>query len=197
MHHVRRAGRPAEESVAATPYLAALGDGLDNVLCAVPAHDIGRSLLVHEDAHHSLEHGNLVLSVGEAGGRTCVTPERVAVNRMVARIPDNDGAQPQGDPVVEGGPDAYLSTLPLDDAVSAMSAAGVPSKVSDTAGLYVCNQVMYRVLHAVRSCGLMIPAGFAHVPYTPIQTVSKPERASLSSELSSAGLYSILITSLA
>ena len=138
-----------------------------------------------------------VLSVGEAGGRTCVTPERVAVNRMVARIPDNDGAQPQGDPVVEGGPDAYLSTLPLDDAVSAMSAAGVPSKVSDTAGLYVCNQVMYRVLHAVRSCGLKIPAGFVHGPYTPIQTVSKPERASLSSELSSAGLYSILITSLA
>ena len=119
----------------------------------------------------------VVVSVGEAGGRTCLTPERVAVNRMDARIPDNDGARPQGEPIVCGGPDAYLATLPVADLASASCAAGVPAKVSDTAGLYV---------------GIEARCGFVHVPYTPAQTVSRPDVACLPSDLASAGLAAMI-----
>lgn len=138
----------------------------------------------------------VVVSVGEAGGRTCLTPERVAVNRMDARIPDNDGARPQGEPIMCGGPDAYLATLPVADLASASCAAGVPAKVSDTAGLYVCNQVMYRVLHEADVCGIEARCGFVHVPYTPAQTVSRPDVACLPSDLASAGLAAMIEASL-
>jgi pyroglutamyl-peptidase len=133
-----------------------------------------------------------VVCVGEAAGRTCLTPERVAVNRMDARIPDNNGARPLGECIVAGGPDAYLSTLPVCDLVCASCAVGVPAKVSDTAGLYVCNQVMYRALHEATVCDIAAPCGFVHVPYTPAQTVLRPEMACMPSELASVGLAAMI-----
>lgn len=116
-----------------------------------------------------------VVCVGQAGGRTAVTAERIAINIMDAAGPDNAGAVPTDQPVIPGGPAAWFSTLPIKAMVSAMEAAGVPAAVSNTAGTFVCNQLLYRVLH---HAALHLPrcrCGFLHVPYIPEQTADKPE----------------------
>ena len=132
-----------------------------------------------------------VVAVGEAGRRPDVTVERVAVNVESARIPDNAGASPQEEPVVAGGPDAYLSRLPLNNCVGAAKSAGVPASISNTAGLYVCNQLMYRILHEVAASGGSIPAGFVHVPLTPAQAVGKQGAASMDARIAARPLVAI------
>jgi len=115
-----------------------------------------------------------VLCVGQAGGRACVTVERVAVNLADAGIPDNAGAQPVDEPVRADGPAAYFATVPVKAMVENVRAGGIPCQLSNSAGTYVCNCVMYEVLHmaAVRYPG--IRAGFLHVPYADEQAVVKP-----------------------
>jgi len=103
---------------------------------------------------------DLVISVGQAGGRSAIEVERVAINVQDARIPDNAGAQPIDEPVVAGGPAAHFSGLPIKAAVAALVAAGIPSAVSQTAGTYTCNHVFYRLRH------LGAHGGFVHVPYS-------------------------------
>ncbi len=107
-----------------------------------------------------------VISLGLAGGRPAVTVERIAVNCMDARIADNDGNSPCDDPVVLGGPAAYFATLPIKEIVTAMQAEGVPSAVSNSAGTYVCNAVMYRILHHAADFQKHMLCGFIHVPYS-------------------------------
>ena len=103
-----------------------------------------------------------VVCVGEAAGRTAITPEKVALNLRTARIPDNAGFQPHDEPVVEGGENALFSTLPVRKMTEAISAAGIPAEVSYTAGTYVCNDLFYLVLDHLKGSG--VPAGFIHVP---------------------------------
>ena len=91
------------------------------------------------------ERPDLVLCVGQAAGRAALTPERVAINIMDASIPDNAGAQPREEPVVPGGPAAYFTTLPVKRIAAAIQAAGVPAAVSNSAGTFVCNALLYRV----------------------------------------------------
>lgn len=112
----------------------------------------------------------LVICVGQAAGRAVITPERVAINVDDARIPDNAGAQPQDRPIDPAGPAAYFSTLPIRAMVQAIRQAGVPADISNSAGTFVCNHLMYSVLHyAAKACpGLR--AGFVHVPCIPAQT---------------------------
>ncbi|MEE6297203.1 pyroglutamyl-peptidase I [Georgenia wangjunii] len=105
---------------------------------------------------------DLVVCVGEAGGRDRIGLERVAVNVVDARIPDNDGAQPVDVPVVAGAPTAYLSALPVKACVQALARAGLPAEVSNTAGTYVCNATFYALMHLVEGTG--VRAGFVHVP---------------------------------
>lgn len=105
---------------------------------------------------------DLVIATGVAGGRTAVTPERVALNLDDARVPDNAGVRPVDRAIEAGGPDAYLTRLPVRAMVERMTAAGVPSELSLSAGSYVCNHVMYRMLHHVDARGTV--AGFLHVP---------------------------------
>lgn len=100
-----------------------------------------------------------VICVGEAGGRSRISIERVAVNLMDARIPDNDGFQPVDSSIREDGPAAYFSRLPVRRMVEAMENA----ELSYTAGTYVCNAVFYTLMDTVRDT---IPAGFIHVPKT-------------------------------
>jgi pyroglutamyl-peptidase len=107
----------------------------------------------------------VVLMLGVAPGRPALTIERVAVNVLDFEIPDNDGARPDGAPIVEGGPDAYLSTLPARSVVAAWREAGVPGCVSETAGTYLCNQALYTALHA--TAGRDVPVGFVHLPSLP------------------------------
>ena len=102
-----------------------------------------------------------IVCLGQAGGRDAVTPERVAVNLMDAAMPDSDGFQPVDEPIFPDGPAAYFSTLPVKAMVEAMQRPAVPSRLSDTAGTYVCNALMYAMLHRVKD----VPCGFIHVPY--------------------------------
>lgn len=110
-----------------------------------------------------------VLCVGQAGGRTGLTPERVAINIDDARIPDNEGHQPVDCPIAAEGPAAYFSTLPVKAMTAAIRQAGLPSDLSNTAGTFVCNHLMYGVLHHLAKHHPAIRAGFLHVPFLPQQ----------------------------
>jgi pyroglutamyl-peptidase len=119
---------------------------------------------------------SLVVCVGQAGGRLDVTPERVAINLIDARIPDNAGARPVDVPVVPDGPAAYFTTLPVKACVAAIRAAGVPASVSHTAGTYVCNQVFYGLMHLLSTLP-GVRGGFVHVPYSPEQVAASGKAA--------------------
>lgn len=110
---------------------------------------------------------DIVLALGQAEGRCDFSVERVAINVMDARIPDNAGAQPIDVPVIAGGPAAYFSTLPIKSLVAGLKAAGFPASVSQTAGTFVCNQVFYALQHTLDGMG--VHSGFMHLPLLPEQ----------------------------
>ena len=124
------------------------------------------------------EKPDFVLSIGQAGGRAEITPERVAINLNDARIPDNEGNQPIDEPVFPDGENAYFSTLPVKAMVEAIRKEGLPSSLSNSAGTYVCNHLMYGVLYYLDKRPSM-KAGFIHVPYIPEQTKNKKEMPAL------------------
>ena len=113
----------------------------------------------------------LVLCLGLAGGRACLSLERIAINIQDARIADNAGAQPIDLPVIKFGPAAYFSTLPIKAILQALTAANIPVEVSQTAGTFVCNHVFYALMHALKKQRGAVKArgGFVHVPYLPEQ----------------------------
>lgn len=115
-----------------------------------------------------------VLCVGQAGGRACVSVERVAINLAEAGIPDSDGDQPADQPIQAGGPDAYFSTLPVKAMAQRVRERGIPCQISYSAGTYVCNCVMYQTLHLAARRYPALRAGFIHVPYLHEQAVGKP-----------------------
>ena len=114
-----------------------------------------------------------IVCLGQAGGRSAITPERVAINIDDASISDNYGEKPCDRVIEPDGENAYFSTLPVKEIAYALKAAGIRSEVSNTAGTFVCNHLMYCVLHYVSENGLNIPAGFIHVPFIPEQTAGK------------------------
>ena len=109
-----------------------------------------------------------VLCLGQAGGREGLTPERVAITVDDARIPDNAGAQPIDRPIVPDGPAAYFATLPVKAMVRAIREAGVPANLSNTAGTFVCNHLMYCLMHLLAGRP-GVRGGFMHVPFLPEQ----------------------------
>ncbi len=113
----------------------------------------------------------LVICVGQAGGRDALSLERVAINVNDAPIPDNAGSQPVDTPVAPGAPAAYFSTLPIKAALAALQAEGLRAEVSQTAGTFVCNHVFYGLMHRLASHpGLrQTRGGFVHVPWLPEQ----------------------------
>ena len=112
-------------------------------------------------------HPDVIICVGQAGGRAAVTPERIGINIRDARITDNAGAAPKDEPIVPGGPDGYFSTLPVKAMIAAINEAGLPGAISNSAGTFVCNDVLYTLLHHYR--GTSIRCGFIHVPFLPQQ----------------------------
>ena len=134
-----------------------------------------------------------VVCLGQASGRADITPERVVINVMDARIPDNTGNQPVDVPIRAGGPAAYFSTLPVKEMVQAMKDAGVPASLSNTAGTFVCNDLMYGLLDHLASTGQTIPAGFIHIPATPAQACERPT-PSMAPETAAKGLEAALKT---
>lgn len=123
---------------------------------------------------------DIVISIGQAGGRFGVTPERVAINIDDARIEDNEGNQPLDIAIYEDGEPAYLSNLPIKAMVKEIKDGGLPASVSNTAGTFVCNHVMYGLLYLVDKKYPNMKAGFIHVPYIPAQVVDKLEKPSMS-----------------
>lgn len=121
---------------------------------------------------------DVILCVGQAGGRAELSVERAALNLIDAPIPDNDGDAPQDVPVIPGGPDGLFSTLPVKAMAAAAREAGVPARVSLTAGSYVCNSLMYRAVFLAKQFPDM-RAGFVHVPFIPAQAAEKPGRPSM------------------
>lgn len=147
-------------------------DGVDIIKLEVPTV-FGRAVEIVTAAID--EHKpDAVLCVGQAGGRPDLTPERVAINVDDAWIPDNGGNQPVDIPVVAGGPAAYFSTLPIKAMAAKIREAGLPASVSNSAGTFVCNHLMYGVLHHLALHCPNVRGGFLHVPFAEGQTENAP-----------------------
>jgi pyroglutamyl-peptidase len=121
-----------------------------------------------------------VILLGQAGGRARISVERVAINVDDARAPDNAGAQPIDAAIASGGPPAYFATLPVKAMVAAIRRAGVPAELSNSAGTFVCNHLMYGVLHFIAASGIEARAGFIHVPYSEEQVVDRADAFGMS-----------------
>jgi len=117
---------------------------------------------------------DVVICVGQAGGRSDISVEKVAINLMEARIPDNEGNQPLDQKVCEDGENAYFATIPVKAMAGKIKAGGIPSSVSYTAGTFVCNDIMYRLLYLAEKQHQGVRGGFIHVPYLPEQAVNLP-----------------------
>ena len=115
-----------------------------------------------------------VLSVGQAGGRAGITMERIAINVDDARIPDNICQQPIDEAIQLDGEAAYFTTLPIKRIVKAIREAGISAEVSNSAGTFVCNHIMYQALFAATKADKPFKAGFMHIPFIPEQTTDKP-----------------------
>jgi len=139
----------------------------------------------------------LVLGIGQAGGRSEITPERVAINVDDGRICDNAGCQPIDMPVVAGAPAAYFATLPIKAIVRDLRAGGVPASVSNTAGTFVCNHLFYGLMHRIATRPVPgMRGGFIHIPYLPEQVARLPGLPSMGLETVIAALRIAVRTSL-
>jgi pyroglutamyl-peptidase len=139
----------------------------------------------------------LVLCIGLAGGRSEITPERVAINIDDGRIADNAGRQPIDVPVVPGAPAAYFSTLPIKAMARDLRAGGVPASVSNTAGTFVCNHIFFGLMHRIATRPLPGQrGGFIHIPYLPEQAARFPGAPSMALDTLVAGLRIAVATAL-
>jgi len=123
---------------------------------------------------------DVILCIGQAGGRTHVSIERVGINIDDARIPDNEGQQPIDYPIIENSPAAYFSNLPIKAITNAIQLQGIPATVSNSAGTYVCNHVMFGLMDLIAQKYPQKRGGFIHVPYVPEQVVSQANMPSMS-----------------
>lgn len=131
-----------------------------------------KSLKVIEEA--IIKHKpDVVISIGQAGGRFDITPERVAININDFRIKDNEGNQPIDEAIREDGEAAYFSNLPVKAIVKHLNENGIPSTLSNTAGTFVCNHVMYGILYMIDKKYPNIKGGFVHIPYITSQILDK------------------------
>ncbi len=152
-------------------------DGANIIKLTVPTV-FGKSIACVEAA--ITEHKpDVIVCVGQAGGRAAVTPERVAINISDAGIPDNDGVQPIDEAVFSDGPAAYFSTLPVKATVQKIRQGGYPAALSNSAGTFVCNHLMYGVLYLIDRRYPSMRAGFIHVPYSIGQAAEHPGAPSM------------------
>lgn len=157
-----QAVNPAWEAVSRLP--DAVGDWrIERLQVPTAFGEAGRAVLQKADRVGP----DAILCVGQAGGRDAVTPEMAALNLRHASIADNAGAMPKDEPVCIGGPTAYFSTLPAQAMAEAVADAGIKARVSYSAGVFVCNDLFYSLLHQL--AGTPVRVGFIHVPYLPEQ----------------------------
>ncbi len=141
----------------------------------------GKSVAVVYEAMKK-EKPDVTLCIGQAGGRFCITPERVAINIDDGRIPDNEGNQPVDQPIFEDGDAAYFATIPIKAMVDKIKSVGIPAAVSNTAGTYVCNHLMYGVLYHIAKEFPGMKGGFVHVPFLHEQVLERRDVPSFSKE---------------
>ncbi|WP_099159848.1 pyroglutamyl-peptidase I [Virgibacillus ndiopensis] len=135
---------------------------------SVDFHKSGQQLVELIEKHNP----DTVISLGLAGGRNCITPERIAINCNDGPV-DNNGHKPSGEKIFDHGPDGYLSTLPIYEMIDKLTELGIPAKISNTAGTYLCNNVMYHGLHYLKENRLDHRAGFIHIPASHALAVKK------------------------
>ena len=140
---------------------------------------------------------SVVLLLGQAGGRSALSVERVAINVDDARIPDNAGAQPIDEPIALPGPAAYFATVPIKAMAAAIREAGVAAEVSNSAGTFVCNHLFYGVLHYVAARGDGARAGFIHVPWLDTQAVARPGAPAMALATMVRGVEAAIVAALA
>jgi pyroglutamyl-peptidase len=134
-----------------------------------------------------------VICTGQAGGATTINLERVAINVADARIAYNCGKKPTDELIVEDGPKAFWTTLPIRRMQAALEQAKIPVKVSNSAGTFGCNHIFYEVRHYIEENGLDVPAGFIHVPSLPEQVMER-KGPSMSLDLITKGLWEAINT---
>lgn len=155
---------PAQEAV---KMVSSRVGNVEIIKCVVPTV-FGKSIETVATAIEDCR-PDAVLCIGQAGGRADLTPERIAINLDDASIADNEGNRPVDTPIFPDGKPAYFSTLPVKAMVAAIRAAGIPASLSNTAGTFVCNHLMYGVLYTLEKHYPGVRGGFLHVPYIPSQ----------------------------
>lgn len=174
---------PSLEAVKMLPEIIA---GADIIKASIPVV-FGKSIEKLDELIEK-ERPQVVICVGQAGGRFELSVERVAINIDDARIPDNAGNQPVDERIFEDGEAAYFATLPIKAMVEEMRAGSVPSAVSNTAGTYVCNNIMYGLLYLAHKKYPGLKGGFIHVPFIPEQAIARTNTPYMSLEQISKGL---------
>lgn len=138
---------------------------------------------------------DVVLCLGEAGTNTAIAVERVAINLLDFLISDNGGHLITDKPIITDGPPAYFATLPVREMVNVLNEKGIPAQISHSAGTFLCNQVMYEMLHYIHKHQLSTSAGFIHLPQLPQQVAGKlPLRSSMSLEIMVQGVTAVIET---
>lgn len=179
-------GEKINPSLEAVKMLQSNIAGADIVKVPMPVV-FGKSIEKLEEAI-KLEKPDVVICVGQAGGRFEISIERVAINVDDARIADNEGNQPIDEKIFDDGEAAYFATLPIKAMVEEMRKGGVPAAVSNTAGTYVCNNIMYGLLYLASKKYLGIRGGFIHVPFIPEQVIGKANTPYMTLEQMAKGL---------
>lgn len=178
---------PAIEAVKRLPDTIS---GADIIKLEIPTVFNKSAEVTHEAmAKHDVDY---VLNIGQAGGRFDLTPERVAINLDDARIPDNEGNQPIDVEIKADGESAYFSQHPVKAMVTAIKNAGLPASVSNTAGTFVCNHIMYQSLYLTHKEFPKAKAGFMHVPFLPEQVLERPGMPAMSLEDITRGIVAAI-----
>ncbi len=141
-----------------------------------------------------MEKPDIVICTGQAGGRFDISLERIGINIIDARIPDNDGDQPIDEKIFEDGQEAYFSTIPIKAIVKSLRENGIPASVSNTAGTFVCNCILYGLMYLIDKKYPTIKGGFVHVPFLPEQVIERVNAPSMSLENIARGFEIIIET---
>jgi pyroglutamyl-peptidase len=139
----------------------------------------------------------LVVALGQAGGCSEISLERVAINLIDARIADNDGAQPIDEAVIDDAPGAYFSTLPIKAIAAHLRELGIPAAASLSAGSFVCNQVFFVLAHLIATRHPGTRGGFVHVPWLPQQAACHPGQPSMGLDTMCAGVRALVACAIA
>lgn len=164
-------GESINPSIEAVKRLPDSINGVEIIKLEIPTV-IGKSI---DKLTHAVETylPDVVLCVGQAGGRSDITVERIAINIDDCRIKDNEGNQPIDEPIVVNGPDAYFLTIPIKSIVSDLQSQGIQASVSNTAGTFICNHVAYGMAHLAKTKYPNMKTGFIHIPFIPEQVLNK------------------------